>query len=193
MGKVKYLKEVREFFEKTPVVNVRDIRLITQRKDYTYQLLRNLVKQGEINRVTRGYYTTYGDPVVAVFCFRPAYLGLQEALSIHNLWEQETNVVIVTVKKVRVGVREILGTNVVLHRIDPKYFFGFELIRYGDFYVPVSDLEKTLIDLVYFNELPDKEVIRRIRERADLRKLNQHLKTYPKRIKQKVLDLIGDC
>jgi hypothetical protein len=42
-------------------------------------------------------------------------------------------VVIVTTRKVRIGIHEILGSNVLVHRINPKYFFGFTLLKYGEF------------------------------------------------------------
>ena len=36
-------------------------------------------------------------------------------------------------------------------------FFGYTLLQYEQFYVPFSDIEKTLIDLVYFGiKVPDE-------------------------------------
>jgi len=194
MGKEKYLNEVMEFFKKTPVVSTRDIRLIINknitRKNYTHLLVHNLIKSGRVKKVVKGFYTIHDDSTVAVFCFKPAYIGLQDALSLHNLWDQESNAVIITAKKVRSGVRRILDSNVVVHRINPRYFFGSELIKYGNFYVSVSDVEKTLIDFVYFKEPLDKEVLKEIKRRVEKEKINKYLKHYPKRIKKNVLRLL---
>jgi len=194
MGKEKYLNEVMEFFKKTPVVSTRDIRLIINknitRKNYTHLLVHNLIKSGRVKKVVKGFYTVHDDSTVAVFCFKPAYIGLQDALSLHNLWDQESNAVIITAKKVRSGVRRILDSNVVVHRINPRYFFGSELIKYGNFYVSVSDVEKTLIDFVYFKEPLDKEVLKEIKRRVEKEKINKYLKHYPKRIKKNVLRLL---
>jgi predicted transcriptional regulator of viral defense system len=186
MGKVKYLPEIMELFKKTPVVTTRDIKLYLKQKGYSYLLLSNLVKQGKIKRITKGFFTIHDDPLTSVFCFRPAYVGLQEALSIHNLWEQETNVVIVTTRKVRIGIHEILGSNVLVHRINPKYFFGFTLLKYGEFFVPVSDVEKTLLDFIYFKQPLSKDTISEIKKNLDVNKLKNYLKVYPKLFHEKL-------
>jgi len=190
MGKIKYLNHIREFFKQTPVVTSRDIRLITKKKNYSYLLIRNLIKRGDIKRITKGFYTIYEDPVLSVFCFKPCYIGLQNALSIHNLWEQETNVVIITAKSIRIGVRKIFDNNIILHRITPNLLFGYDLIKCGDFHIPVSDIEKTIIDLVYFNEIPDEKVISNIRKVINMEKLEKYLKEYPKKTKKKILEII---
>jgi len=193
MGKEKYLSQVMEFFQKTPIVTTRDIKLIINKhgkKSYTHLLIHNLIRSGRIKRVVKGFYTIHDDPIVAVFCFKPAYIGLQDALSLHNLWDQESNVVIITAKKVRSGVRQILDSNVLVHMINPRYLFGFELIKYGNFYVPVSDVEKTLIDFVYFKESLSKEVLKEIKKNIDKKKINIYLKRYPENIRKNVLNLI---
>lgn len=187
---MKYLGELREFFAKTPVFSSKDIR--TQVKgNYRYLLVSNLIKKGEIKKVTRGYYTLFDDPIVSVFCYKPAYIGLQDALSIHDVWEQEGATVIVTTKKVKKGIIDVFGNNVVLHRIKPKYMFGFEIVRYGRFYIPVSDIEKTAIDLVYFNEIPNINTLRDIKKRIDAEKIKKYLERYPKRIRKRVLSFLG--
>jgi predicted transcriptional regulator of viral defense system len=189
MGKIIHINKIREFIKSVPVFRVRDIELLVGNRNYAHLILHKLTKKGEIKRVVKGWYSLYDDPIVSVFCFKPAYVGLQEALSLHNLWEQETNVVIITTKKVRVGIREILGNNVILRTIEPKYFFGFDLIKYENFFVPVSDIEKTLIDFVYFKESLARETLREIIKRIDKQKLIEYLKKYPSKFRQKVRKL----
>jgi predicted transcriptional regulator of viral defense system len=190
MGKIKYLNKIREFLKSTPIFRAKDIELIVKNKNYSNLILHKLVKKNEIKRVTKGWYSFYEDPIVSVFCFRPAYIGLQDALSIHNLWEQETNVVIVTARKVRVGLRKIMGSNVVIHKINQKFFFGIESLKYGDFFVPVSDVEKTLIDLIYFNEIPGEDVWKEIKKEIDKEKLRSYLKYYSPKFRKKVEKLL---
>ena len=187
MGKSKYIKEIRDFFQKTPVVSSADIRVYTGKKGYSHLLVSNLIKRGEVRRIKKGFYTTHEDPVFSVFCFRPSYLGMQEALSIYGLWEQETNVVIVTAQKTKQRRIEVFENNVILHRIKPRYMFGFDLIKYGNFHVPVSDLEKTFIDMIYFNEIPDKGILRKMEKTMDKEKLEKYLKKYPGRTRKKIL------
>jgi len=189
MGKVKYIKNIREFFKKTPIANISSLKKFIRRKnkDYIHLLIHNLIKNGEIKQITKGYYTVYEDPSLIVFCFKPSYLGLQNALSFHNLWEQETNPLVVTTRNVRIGLRETFGRNVLIKRISPKYFFGYDYYLDGDFYMPYSDIEKTFIDMVVFNQPLDNGVIKEFRKRIDRKKLRDYLIRYPKKLQDRIL------
>lgn len=189
MGKIKYINNIRRFFKESPVVSIDSLKkFITKKnKDYTNLLINNLLKKKEIRRITKGFYTIYEDPSLIVFCFKPSYLGLQNALSFHDLWEQETNPVVVTTRNLRQGVRKVFDRNVVIKRIDKKYLFGFEYKQDGDFYYPYSDIEKTFIDMIYFRQPMDEEVIKNFRKRIDKKNLKGYLKYYPKIFRDKVL------
>jgi len=195
MGKVKYMRDVEEFFKKSPVVDYGSIeRMIRDRKKvkgYVKQLVRNLMLNGKVKRLTKGYYTIHEETPLIVFCFKPSYLGLQDAMSLHGIWEQETVPIVLTTRKVRTGIRKVMGMNVLIRRIDSKYFFGFDYYKSGDFYFPYSDIEKTLIDMVYFRGHMDKEVVREFKKKIDRKKLNGYLKVYPKKFREKVFGLIG--
>ena len=195
MGKIKYQKEILSLFEKSHVVSYKSIEKIVKSKkktkQYPKQLVRNLLLSGKIKKLTKGFYTIFDDPSLAVFCFKPAYLGLQDALSFHNLWEQETIPIIITSNKARQGIRKILGSNVLIRRIDKKYFFGLDYFPQNNFCMPYSDIEKTFIDLIYFNKKLDKEIVEEIKKKISIKKLNAYLKVYPEKIKKKVLNSLS--
>lgn len=191
MGKDKYRKDIGQLFKKSHVVSYSSIeRLIKDKnknvKQYTRQLIHNLLQKGKIKRLTKGYYTAYNEHSLAVYCFKPAYLGLQDALSFHNLWEQETVPVIITTRKIRQGIRQVLGANVLIKRIDKKYFFGFDYHQQGEFYFPYSDIEKTFIDMIYFREHIDKNLIKALKSKINRKKISNYLKLYPFGIKKKI-------
>lgn len=192
MGKVKYIVDVRKFFKESPIVDINSLKKFIARKDksYIYLLISNLLRKKEIRRITKGYYTIYDDASLIVFCFKPSYLGLQAALSFHNLWDQETNPVVVTTSNIRTGLRRVFGRNVVLKKIPGKYMFGFEYYKYPlegrDIYLPYSGIEKTFIDMIYFKQYLDKETIREFRKRIDKKKLREYLKAYPALMKKRV-------
>ncbi len=190
MQKDKHITKIRDFIKRTPVFSSMDIERIVKDKNYAHLILSKLTKRGEIFRLTKGFYSASNDPTFSVFCFKPSYLGLYEALSLRNLWEQETNTTIITIKKVRDGVRKILEANVIVRRIKPKYFFGFDYIKYDSFYIPVSDLEKTLIDLVYFKESLTWKILKNLKNKIDKRKMLKYLKAYPKNFQKLVLGKI---
>lgn len=194
MGKQKYQKLVEELFKKSPVVDSSSItRIIKSKKNikqYTKQLIRNLILQKKIKRLTKGYYTIHDDVSLAVFCFNPAYLGLQDALSFHNLTEQETIPIVITSRSIRPGIRNMLGNNVLIRKIDKKYFFGFDYKKIGEFHFPYSDIEKTFIDMIYFNEALSKDLIKEIKKSINMKKLNSYLEKYPDKFKKKVLECL---
>src|SRR3989338_9032928 len=103
MGKQKYLGKIEELFRKSPVVSFSSIQKYAKNKEYAKQIIHNLLARDKIKRVTKGFYTVSDNPQLSVFCFKPAYFGLQDALSFHNLWEQETVPIIITTRKVRTG------------------------------------------------------------------------------------------
>lgn len=191
MGREKYIKKVEELFKKSPVVDFSSIaRIVRYKKNikqYTKQLIRNLLLKGKIKKLTKGYYTQYNEISLAVFCFKPSYLGLQNAMSFHNLWEQETIPVILTARQIRPGIRKIMGNNFLIRKIDKKYLFGFEYYKDGDFYFPYSDIEKTFIDMVYFRQYMDKEVIENFREKINKKKMKDYLRKYPRKFRKAVM------
>lgn len=191
--KEKHIKKIRDFFRRTPVADLRSIKMLVGRSDYAYLIISNMLKKGEIKRITKGYYTVYEDPILAAYCFKPCYIGLEEAMSFHGIWEQETNVILITAKKVRRGIRKVFGTNVLIRNISPKYFFGFEYFKYGDFILPISDIEKTFIDMVYFREFgkkTDRKVLKEFKKKIDSKKLNSYLKKYPLKFRKMVLAVL---
>jgi predicted transcriptional regulator of viral defense system len=190
MKKIKHINKIRGFISKTPVFTSKDIERITKNKKYAHLILTKLTARREIFRLTKGFYSKFDDPIFSVFCFKPAYLGLHEVLSLRNLWEQETNTIIITIKKVRTGKRNILDSNVIIKRINPKYFFGFDYLPYENFYLPVSDLEKTLIDIIYFKEYLPPSLLKRIRKKINSEKLKKYLKVYPKNFQEFALKRI---
>jgi len=160
--------ELLHRFANEPAFCARDIRTFFagSRLSEGYQnlMVHKLLKEGKLQRIGRGIYTFRQETQVVGFAFQPFYYGLQDALSLRNLWEQETVPVVVTPRKARAGRREFLGSNYIVRRIGRDMFFGFDMVKYGDFWVPVSDLEKTLIDFVHFRQPLSSELA------ADLKK-----------------------
>jgi len=191
MGKQKYQQKIALLFEKSPVVSYNSLQRIIKNKNYSKQLIRNLILKGKIKKLAKGFYSKFDENSLAVYCFKPSYLGLQDALSFHNLWEQETIPIIITSKKIRQGIRKIMDMNVLIRRIDKKYLFGFEYYKEGNFILPYSDIEKTFIDLIYFRQKLSKEVLKEFKKKIDRKKLNSYLKFYPKKFKKKSFNILN--
>ncbi|MBI3032513.1 hypothetical protein HYY69_03495 [Candidatus Woesearchaeota archaeon] len=196
MGKQYYQKQVEALFKKTPVVSFKSIEMIIRARTknktlYAKQLIRNLLLADKIKTIAKGYYSLYDDPNLLAFCYKPSYLGLQDALSFHNLWEQETIPIIITYQRVRQGIRKVQDINVLVRRLDKKYFFGIEYHQVGDFYFPYSDIEKTFIDMVYFKQKTSKDLLHEFKKRLDSKKVKRYLKQYPHLLRLQVLKLLS--
>ena len=194
MGKKIHKDKILKLFEESTIVDFKSIEKIVRdkksRSQYAKQLVNQLLKQGEIKKISKGIYTKYDEASLAVFAFKPSYLGLQDALSFHNIWEQETIPIIITTRKVRTGIRKAIDSNLLIKKIHKKYMFGFEYFKQDTFAIPYSDLEKTFIDMVYFKQPISKEVLENIKKKIKKRKLNSYLKKYPRRFREKVMRVL---
>jgi hypothetical protein len=56
--------------------------------------------------------------------------------------------------------------------------------------LPVSDLEKTLIDIIYFKEHLSPFLLKKLRKKINSGKLKKYLKSYPKNFQEFVLKRI---
>lgn len=190
MEKKKHLEKVESLFEKSPVVEYKSVKNIVG-SNYAKLLIHNLLKEKKIYKIGKGVYTKHNENSLAVYSFKPSYLGLQSALSYYGLWEQETIPVVLTIKKIRTGLRDINGSNVLIRNIDKKFFFGYNYVKDGSFYYPYSDLEKTLIDLIMFNKKLDKELIKKFKKKIDINKLTKYLAMYNIKFREKVVKILN--
>lgn len=195
MGKEKYKSDIEKLFERSAVVSYDSVEKIVRNKkkvkQYVKRIISYMLKRRKIRRLAKGYYTSRENVSLAVFCFQPAYLGLQDAMGFYNLWEQETIPIIVTCRNVRQGIRKIMGVNVLVRKIKREYFFGMVYDMQEGVAVPYSDIEKTLIDMIYFGEGLDKEAIQNFKKKINLEKLRKYLRKYPKKVRERVFGVLG--
>jgi predicted transcriptional regulator of viral defense system len=175
---MKYESAFIQFFEKQNMFVTDDARRFLSRlgasEGYIRLMLHNLVRSGQLHRIGKGAYTFQRNEAIIGFRFRPFYYGLQYALTIRRIWTQQSVPVIITKSKANPGVREIMGTKVILHRINPNGFFGFEYLDYGGVFVPVSDPEKTLLDFIHYGIKLDPETMVELRKRTNKSKLQEY-------------------
>ncbi len=194
---MKYAKEFEKLFNSTkfPVFTIEDVMLAFKSSGMSYKYLRLMLykysKSGRIRRISSGVYTFHNHAIVVGFAFRPFYYGLESALGILGFSNQGVNNVVITTRKVRTGIRTFDGRNYRIARIKNRYFFGYKLMQYGNFWVPVSDIEKTLIDMVYFKIGIRDELMKDAFSKLDIRKLNRYLKVYNGGFRKRVIDLLA--
>ncbi len=192
---MKYVKAFLKYFKVFPTFTAKDAKLFLKKNgagsDYYKVFMHNMIKSGNVFSVGRGHYTLHDDPVVAGFAFSPFYYGMEMALTHYKLWDYMTPISIVTTNRVRKGSIELLGRNASVRRIQKEKFFGYSMVYYkDDIYIPMADIEKTLIDSVYFHSRFNKGVYVAIAEKIDRKRLARYLKHYNNIIKKQVSDLL---
>jgi len=193
----KYINNIRKHFNSQdyPVFTLVDMRVFLSNTSisprYLKIIINNLIKTKEIIRIARGVYTFHKDMAVVGFAFRPFYYGLEDALTYRNLWTQSTNPIVITTNNVREGMRKFAGQNYIVKRTNPVLFFGFGFIKYYDLWIPVSDPEKTLIDLVYYHHDVRDDALVKLLESLNRGRLEEYLKSYSRHFRKKVMDVIS--
>ncbi len=179
---MKYVDTIEKAFNVTdyPVFTIRDAALALKSKKigdgYLRLMLHKYVKSGKIKRITRGAYTFHDDAIVVGFAFRPFYYGLESALSMLGVSLQASNNIVMTTRNVRTGIRAFQGRNYEVVRISSNLLFGFSTIGVGNFWVPVSDLEKTLVDMLYLNIPIREELYHAISKKLDRIRFDGYIK-----------------
>ncbi len=175
---MKYEASFIEFFSKQAMFTTNDARRfliwLSAGESYIRLMLHNLVKSGRLYRIGKGAYTFHRNEAAIGFRFRPFYYGLQYALTIRKIWTQQSVPVIITASKANPGVREIMGTRIIVHRMNEGTFFGFEYVSYGGLFVPVSDVEKTLLDFDYYHISLDRETLAALKKKANKTKVLEY-------------------
>ncbi|MDE1868974.1 MAG: type IV toxin-antitoxin system AbiEi family antitoxin domain-containing protein [Candidatus Micrarchaeota archaeon] len=183
-------RRIEDSFAKYQVFTIRDVRLAMPDASIgnIRQTLSYMVSKKRLYRVRSGKYAFKRDALVSGFAYRPFYYGLLSALTYRGLWDQLARPCIITTNNVkRSSAKVFVDMLVEVHHIPGRYMFGFANVQYGGFTVPVSDPEKTLIDMAYLKVKGSDECYAALAEVSDIKKLNDYLKAYDARTRGVVL------
>ncbi len=193
------VKDIIEHFSDYPIFTSRDLKLyFTGRGAKKHNLARivsHMKSSGRLYALRKGVYTFKKDDAVCGFSYAPFYYGLLFALTVRELWTQNSRPDIITVRKVRTSRVYLFGDRgdvAFVHHVPAKYFFGFDTVKYGAYKVPVSDPEKTLIDLFYYKvKLPIQDYSGLLKD-TNKAKLQMYLKSYDKHTATTVLNFFNE-
>lgn len=191
---MKYAESFFAYFKKFPAFTFNDARLFLLKggasEDYVRKFVSLMCRSERMYRITKGNYTLYRDMDLVGYPFRPFYYGLGYALTYHGVWEQQANQTVITTMNVRSGTRTIFGLNVIIKRIRKDLFFGYNTTKGEHFGFNVSDLEKTLIDTVYYKMKLEDYVYKNMINKIEGSKLNRYFSRYDENISNKVMKLL---
>lgn len=154
--------------------------------------LSRMAKLGKIYPIIKGVYSLEMRDELAGFAFSPFYYGGVAALMIRDLIDDQVKMEAMTTQAVKRSVISIYGRRswIILHHVPKRYYFGFEDVKYGDLTIPVSDPEKTLIDLFYFRRTLSAQDYSGVLRAINLKTLRNYLKVYDKRTKSIVTKFV---
>lgn len=190
-------KKLERKFESYPAFTFRDAEIylgsVGENTKNLARSLAHLKKTGRIVTIVRGVYTFNKDDLVLGHGYSPFYFGLLHAMSLREFWTLESRPEIITVRTVRRSRVHMLNDRIAVsvHHISGDRFFGYDFVKYGRFKVPVSDTEKTLIDLFYFDiKLPIQNYSIMLKS-LKMKKLRKYLSKFDQKTKTKVLEFVS--
>lgn len=191
------VNEIRDHFSDYPVFTYRDLKLYFSGKrvkpSNLTRILSYMKSNGSIYTLRKGVYTFKKNDMVSGFAYAPFYYGLLSALTLRELWTQNSRPDIITMKKVRSTRTRIFDDPkdvIFVHHIPAGYFFGFDIIKYGALKLPVSDPEKTLIDLFYYRVKLPIQNYDKLLQSIETGKIRRYLKAYDRHTSSAVLNFV---
>ncbi len=191
---MKYVKVFLEEFKKTPIFTFKDVeKFITYNGStgaYAKVFMSKMLKSGRTYKITKGNYSMYKDSEIIGFPFYPFYYGLGFALTHYGFWKQQSNPHVITTRNVRVGVRTFLGSNFFVSKISDNMFFGYVYVKGQNFFYPISDVEKTLIDVLYYDFNLEDYVYENLLKNINKEKIKEYLKLCNKKVNAAYIKII---
>ncbi len=180
------MQKYKDFVKKLESVDLFSFKNLETKmgKNYAKLFVHNMIKNGRMIRLKKGWYSFKKSPLLLLKLLVEGYVGLGSAALIHNVWDKAVNLTILTPlagKEIKEGEREIGEQKVIIKKISKKMYFGYQFKEVENLNVRVSDPEKTLIDMIYFNYPFLDEIKDNLLEICEIRKLRNYILLLKKR------------
>lgn len=179
--------ELREQLKDFKIFNLSDIRKIEA--DFDLRRLNEWQKKNYIKKIRQGFYI-FSDLeineqtlfIIANRIHGPSYISLEMALSFYGLIPEAVyGITSVTTQKTKTLKTSIGNFN--YRHIRPELMFGYEMLEYGGHSYKMAEMEKAVLDYLYFNSKIDDEEsfaglrfnVAEFKEKADMEKFNKYL------------------
>ena len=128
------------------------IKITQQKKEIIKSKLTILVKQKKLFRLKKGYYAL--EKIENKFklqqTYKNTYIALHSALEYYQSTTQRFNSLDLITKNI-LNEQTVGETKVYFHKVKKNLFFGFKRVNVNNTEVFISNIEKTIIDSVYFS------------------------------------------
>jgi predicted transcriptional regulator of viral defense system len=182
MNKVELLKKFKEF--KKPFYTFGDIQLVLGlEKMSANKRIIDLVKQGFLVKLGRNIFVPsfweYNILDIASQLHTFTYISFESALIWYNIIEEDQNILTLA-SLYQISSRNLGNKTVNWTKLKDELFFGFELKENKMIATP----EKAFADILYLVAFGKIEFdgLKSIIDKLDIKKLNEYLERYPKRV-----------
>lgn len=149
--------------------------------------LSRLTNKKLISRIKRGLYCFDPQKIdelqLANILYLPSYVSVETALNYYGIIPDVpqgiTSVTTVTSKK----IQTIFGVYHYL-KIDPKLFFGFNIIKSQEGYLKIAKKEKALLDFFYLRKIKNTADLRLNLKNIDRSLYEKYIKNFPSWVKK---------
>lgn len=140
-----YELELKEKLFGLPVFRLGDVNQIVENRVYAKKVIKRMIEKGIVVKIKKGLYTFHKDPfLVSTFILKPSYISSVSALYyFHKITQIPTHIFCATIKRPK--TYSFLTKISFFHT---NYFFGFKLVEYENFKIPIATPEKAIIDSV---------------------------------------------
>jgi predicted transcriptional regulator of viral defense system len=182
--------ELKTQLKDFPVFSIKDIEKIDS--SFHKQRLSEWQKKNYVKKICKGFYIFFDLVIqeqmlfiIANRIYEPSYISLEMALSLHGLIPEAVYTVTSVTSQKRRSLVTVVG-NFKYQHIQPSLLFGYELREYNGYRYQVAEIEKAILDYLYFNPSIKEEKafdgvrfnVSELREKLDLVKFNRYLDAY---------------
>lgn len=173
-----------------PVFSIKDIEKVDL--SFHKQRLSEWQKKGYVKKIRQGFYI-FGDLeinekilfTIANRIYEPSYISLEMALSMYGIIPEAVYGVTSVTSKSSKKMHTPVGDFIYRHT-PPDLMFGYELREHDGHHYQVAELEKAVLDYLYFNsKISDIESldgmrfnIVELKEKLNMEKFNKYLEAF---------------
>jgi len=123
-------------------------RIIEKPKNLAAVYLNRMHKKGLLFKIEKNKFSKTKDIfIIASQLISPCYLGLNSSLYLHNEFSQVINQLDIITSKQKKKIN-VFGAEIRFIKINPNFMFGYEKIKKENSFIFMSNLEKTIIDIL---------------------------------------------
>ena len=167
-------------------------RIIRKPKNIAAVYLNRMCRKKLLFRIEKNKFSKTRDIfVIASQLIYPSYLGLTTSLYLQNELSQIINKIYVFTSRQKKKIN-VSDTEINFIKVNPKLMFGYKKIKKEDSFVIVSDLEKTIIDIILFQNYSRAGNLLELIKKSDIVKLLYYAKTIKKEVLTRKIGFLLD-